>query len=31
MEADPNWTPSGGIPLPGLYVGQVTMTLTASD
>jgi hypothetical protein len=29
MEADPNWTPSGGIPLPGLYVGQVLLTLTA--
>lgn len=31
MEAHHNWTPSGGLPLPGLYVGQVTLTLTASD
>ena len=31
MEAHPNWTPSGGIPLPGIYVGAVTLTLTASD
>lgn len=31
MEAHHNWTPGGGIPLPGLYVGQVTMTLTASN
>jgi hypothetical protein len=29
MESDPNWTSDGGIPLPGLYVGQVTLTLTA--
>ena len=29
MESDPNWTPHGGIPLPGVYVGQVTLTLTA--
>jgi hypothetical protein len=31
MEAHHNWTPSGGLPLPGLYVGQVTLTLTASN
>lgn len=31
MEADPNWTPHGGIPLPGIYVGEVTLTLTPSD
>jgi hypothetical protein len=31
MEADPNWTPDGAIPLPDTYVGQVTLTLTASD
>ena len=30
MEADPNWTPSGGIPLPGTYTGNVVLTLTAS-
>lgn len=31
MEADPNWTPSGGIPLPGTYTGNVVLTLTASN
>lgn len=31
METNPNWTPSGGIPLPGIYVGHVTLTLTASN
>lgn len=29
MEAHPNWTATGGIPLPGIYVGEVTLTLTA--
>jgi hypothetical protein len=29
MESDPNWTPTGGIPLPGIYVGQVVLTLIA--
>lgn len=29
LSADPTWTPSGGIPLPGLYLGQITLTLTA--
>ena len=29
MEADPNWTPSGGIPLPGTYTGNVVLTLAA--
>ncbi len=31
METNPNWTPGGGIPLPGIYVGNVTLTLTASN
>jgi len=31
METNPNWTPGGGIPLPGIYVGHVTLTLTASN
>lgn len=31
MESHHNWTPDGGLPLPGLYVGQVTLTLTASN
>jgi hypothetical protein len=31
MEAHPNWTASGGIPLPGIYVGDVTLTLTADN
>ena len=31
METHPNWTPGGGIPLPGIYVGLVTLTLTASN
>jgi hypothetical protein len=31
MEAHPNWTPTGGIPLPGIYVGSVVLTLTASN
>jgi hypothetical protein len=30
LEADPNWTPSGGIPLPGVYIGQIVLTLVAS-
>jgi hypothetical protein len=30
LEADPNWTPSGGIPLPGIYLGQIVLTLVAS-
>jgi hypothetical protein len=29
MEAHPNWTSTGAIPLPGLYVGQVILTLIA--
>ncbi len=29
MESDPTWTTDGGIPLPGLYVGQILLTLTA--
>lgn len=29
LEASPEWTASGGIPLPGIYVGEVTLTLTA--
>lgn len=29
MDAYPNWTESGGIPLPGLYVGQVILTVIA--
>jgi hypothetical protein len=30
LEADPNWTPSGGIPMPGTYLGQIVLTLVAS-
>ncbi|MCC3751996.1 MAG: hypothetical protein LLP51_11440 [Halorhodospira halophila] len=28
--ADPNWTIYGGIPLPGLYEGEIILTLTAN-
>lgn len=28
--ADPNWTVDGGLPLPGLYEGEIILTLTAS-
>ncbi|HWA19456.1 MAG TPA: hypothetical protein VG757_10715 [Devosia sp.] len=29
LEASPDWTPTGGLPLPGIYVGSVTITVTA--
>lgn len=29
LEASPNWTPDGGLPLPGVYVGTVTLTVSA--
>lgn len=29
--ASANWTPDGGLPLPGLYTGQIILTLTASN
>ncbi len=29
MESNEHWTPSGGIPLPGIYVGGVTLTVSA--
>jgi hypothetical protein len=29
MEASHQWTEDGGLPLPGVYVGNVTLTLTA--
>lgn len=29
MESDPAWTPDGGMPLPGVYVGEVVLTLIA--
>lgn len=28
--ADPNWTVGGGLALPGLYEGEIILTLTAS-
>ena len=28
--ANPNWTVDGGLPLPGLYEGEIILTLTAS-
>lgn len=28
--ADPNWTAGGGLALPGLYEGEIILTLTAS-
>ena len=31
LEADPSWTTDGGLPLPGIYVGNVTLTLTADN
>jgi hypothetical protein len=30
MEASHEWTPHGGLPLPGIHVGQVVLTLTPS-
>ena len=30
MESNEHWTPSGGIPLPGIYVGAVTLTVSAN-
>jgi hypothetical protein len=30
IESSTDWTADGGMPLPGLYVGSVTLTLTAS-
>lgn len=29
MEASPAWTPSGGLPLPGIYAGTVVLTVSA--
>lgn len=31
MESNQYWTEDGGIPLPGLYEGHITLTLTASN
>lgn len=31
MESDPAWNDMGTIPLPGIYVGAVTLTLVADD
>lgn len=31
LESDPNWTETGGIPLPGIYQGTVTLTLTPNN
>ena len=31
LEASQNWTADGGLPLPGIYVGNVTLTLTADN
>ena len=28
--ANPNWTPTGGLPLPGLYEGEIILTLSPS-
>ncbi len=28
LESDPYWTPSGGLPLPGVYVADITLTLS---
>ncbi len=28
LTANPDWTPAGGIPLPGLYVGELILTVT---
>jgi hypothetical protein len=30
MEASHEWTPDNGLPLPGVYVGSVTITVTAN-
>lgn len=30
LEASHQWTPSGGLPLPGIYVGEVVLTVTAN-
>ena len=31
LEASPDWTADGGLPLPGIYVGNVILTLTADN
>ena len=31
LVADPSWTADGGLPLPGIYVGNVILTLTADN
>ena len=31
LEASQDWTADGGLPLPGVYVGNVTLTLTADN
>ena len=31
LEASQDWTGDGGLPLPGVYVGNVTLTLTADN
>jgi hypothetical protein len=31
METDETWTEDGGLPLPGLHVGSITLTLTADN
>jgi hypothetical protein len=31
MESSADWTEDGGIPLPGTYVGSVTLTVTATN
>jgi hypothetical protein len=30
LVADHDWTPHGGIPMPGLYIGEVLLTVTAN-
>jgi hypothetical protein len=30
LEASHEWTPDGGLPLPGIYVGEVVLTVTAN-
>lgn len=30
LEASHQWTPDGGLPLPGIYVGEVVLTVTAN-
>lgn len=30
LEASQQWTPDGGLPLPGIYVGEVFLTVTAN-